>query len=383
MNTTAKVIVGVIVVVLVIWGLASWSGQPAEAPGPATTTTTEPIKIGFIGPLTGDAANIGQNARAAVEIAVSEVNAAGGISGRPLAVIYEDGQCSGTEAANAANKLINIDKVPVILGGACSGETSAFTGLAEQTKTTVLSYCSSAPSITTAGDFIFRDYPSDTFQGAFAAKYIKEVLKKSKVAVLYVKSDWGAGIKNVFVTEFKKLGGTVLVEEGYEQTARDLRTNLTKIKTAKPELVYFLGYTEASIPGLKQAAELKLNVPIFGGDAWDDSKIWTEAGAAGEGAMYSVVSANPSESFKTSMREKIGNDEIAVCTPTAFDGLKLLVGVLAKVGPDGTAIKNELYQTTYTGGISSSEIRFDQNGDLIGANYLVKVVKNGKAEELK
>lgn len=383
MNTTTKVIVGIIVVVLVIWGLASWSGQPAEAPSGSTPAATEPIKIGFIGPLTGDAANIGQNAKAAVEIAVAEINAAGGANGRPLAVIYEDGQCSGTEAANAANKLINIDKVPVILGGACSGETSSFAGLAEQTQTTVLSYCSSAPAITTAGDYIFRDYPSDTFQGAFAAKYIKETLKKSKVAVLYVKSDWGAGIKDVFVIEFKKLGGVVLVEEGYEQTARDLRTNLTKIKTAKPELVYFLGYTEASIPGLKQAAELKLNAPIFGGDTWDDSKIWTEAGAAGEGAMYSVVSANPSESFKTSMREKIGNDEIAVCTPTAYDGLKILAQVLAKVGLDSTAIKNELYQTVYRGGISSQEIKFDSNGDLIGANYIVKVVKDGKAGELK
>ncbi|MBI2097953.1 MAG: ABC transporter substrate-binding protein [Candidatus Vogelbacteria bacterium] len=383
MNTTAKVISGLVVVILVIWGLTSWSGKPAEAPAPAGGGTSEPIKIGFIGPLTGDAANIGQNAKAAVEIAVAEVNAAGGVGGRPLAVIYEDGQCTGTEAANAANKLINIDKVPVILGGACSGETSSFTGLAEQTQTTVLSYCSSAPSITNAGDYIFRDYPSDTFQGAFAAQYIKEGLKKSKVAVLYVKSDWGTGIKDVFVQEFKKLGGAVLAEEGYEQTARDLRTNLTKIKSAKPELLYFLGYTEASIPGLKQAAELKLNLPIFGGDAWDDSKIWTETVSAGEGAMYSVVSAAPSESFKTSMRVKIGNDEIAVCTPTAYDGLKILAQVLTKVGPNGSAIKNELYQTVYRGGISSSEIRFDQNGDLVGANYIVKVVKNGKAEELK
>ncbi|MBI4136109.1 MAG: ABC transporter substrate-binding protein [Candidatus Vogelbacteria bacterium] len=384
MNSTVKVILGIVVVILVIWGLTSWSGKPAEAPGPAgSPVSTEPIKIGFIGPLTGDAANIGQNAKAAVEIAVAEVNAAGGINGRPLNVIYEDGQCSGTEAANAANKLINIDKVPVILGGACSGETSSFTGLAEQTKTAVLSYCSSAPSITNAGDYIFRNYPSDTFQGAFAAQYIREGLKKSKVAVLYAKSDWGTGIKDVFVQEFKKLGGTVLAEEGYEQTARDLRTNLTKIKSANPEALYFLGYTEASIPGLKQASELKLAVPIFGGDAWDDSKIWTEVGSAGEGAMYSVVSANQSEAFKASMRGKIGNDEIAVCSPTAYDAVKLLSVVLATAGPDGTAIKDELYKTVYRGGVSSSEIRFDQNGDLVGANYIVKVVKNSKAEELK
>ena|SRR3989344_4856 len=378
MNSTVKVILGVIIVVLIIWGLATWLKSPV-----APSTTAEPIKIGFIGPLTGDAANIGQNAKAAVEIAVSEVNAAGGINGRPLEVIYEDGKCNGKDAANAANKLINIDKTPIILGGACSSETSSFTGLAEQTKTAVLSYCSSAPTITAAGDYIFRDYPSDTFQGAFAANYIKNVLQKTKVGVLYVKSDWGSGIKDVFATEFKKLGGTVVAEEGYEQTARDLRTNLSKIKVANPDALYFLGYTEATIPGVKQAQELKISVPIFGGDAWDDSKIWTEVGAAGEGAMYSVVSAKPSSVFKDNMRSKINSDEIAVCTPTAYDGLKLLAQVLLKTGPDGTAIKNELYRTVYRGGVSADEIKFDQNGDLIGANYIVKKIINNVATEVK
>src|SRR3989344_9675955 len=278
MNSTAKIILGVVVVILIIWGLVSWSGKPAVAPAPVGGGTSEPIRIGFIGPLTGDVANIGQNAKAAGENAVAEVNAAGGINGRTLDVIYEDGQCSGTEAANAANKLINIDKVPVILGGACSGETSAFTGLAEQTKTAVLSYCSSVPAITEAGDYIFRDYPSDLYQGAFGADYIFNKLGKKKVAVLYAKSDWGSGIKDVFIDSFKKLGGTIVAEEGYEQTARDLRTNLTKIKTANPEVVYFLGYTEASIPGLKQVKELGLKAVLFGGDAWDDSKIWSEVG---------------------------------------------------------------------------------------------------------
>lgn len=370
---TKKIVVAV-VVVLVLWGIY------ALVKGPSAPVLTGPVKIGFIGPLTGDAANLGQNIKAAVEIAVTEVNAAGGIAGQPLEVIYEDGQCTGKVASNAANKLINIDKVPVILGGACSGETSSFTGLANQTKTAVLSYCSSAPAITDAGDYIFRNYPSDTFQGAYAAEYLYKTLKKKNVAVLYVKSDWGAGIKDVFIQSFKKLGGTVAAEEGYEQTSRDLRTQLTKVKSTNPEMVYFLGYTEASIPALKQAKELGLNAPFFGGDAWDDSKIWSSVGAAGESAMFTVVSALPSPEFKTAMETKVGNNEIGVCTPTAYDGLKLLAKVLGRVGPDGEKIKNELYKTSYSGGVSSEKIEFDKNGDVKGANYVVKVVKNGKAE---
>ena len=376
-SSVAKTVIWLVVLVLIVGGLIVWGSRGG------TKAAKEPIKIGFIGPLTGDAANIGQNAKAAVEIAVGEVNAAGGITGRSLEVVYEDGKCNGKDASSAANKLINVDKVPVILGGACSGETSSFTGVAEQSKTVVLSYCSSAPAITQAGDYIFRDYPSDLYQGAFGANHIFTTLGKKKAAVLYVKSDWGSGIKDVFVDNFKKLGGTIVAEEGYDQTARDLRTSLTKIKAARPEVLYFLGYTEASVPGIKQAQDLGLKAALFGGDAWDDSKIWTQVGKAGESAMYSVVSAPLNDQFKASMKAKVGNDEITACTPTAYDGLKLLAGVIGKVGVNGEAIKNELYQTVYTGGVSAAEIKFDQNGDPVGANYVVKVVKDGKAEVLK
>lgn len=377
MNQTIKWIVGIIVVVAVV-AIGYFMFK-----GPSEPVLTEPIKIGFVCPLTGDVANIGQNARAAVEISVREVNEAGGINGRPLEVIYEDGQCAGKTASNAANKLINVDKVSLILGGCCSGETSSFAGAAEQSKTVVLSPCSSAPSISQAGDYIFRNYPSDLYQGSFGAEYVYNKLDKKNVAILYVKSDWGNGIKDVFSKKFNELGGTVVAEEGYEQTSRDLRTQLTKIKAANPELVYFLGYTEASIPGIKQAKELGLNAPLFGGDAWDDSKLWTDTGAAGEGAMYSVMYVPLNNDFKAKMRAKIGNDEITVCAPQAYDAVKLISKVIAKVGTNAEAIKNELYKTSYIGGVSASEIKFDSNGDLIGANYIVKVVQNGKAVEVK
>lgn len=341
------------------------------------------INLGFIAPLTGDAANIGQNAKAAVEVAVEEINASGGVDGKTVNVIYEDGKCTGKDAANAASKLINADKVSVILGGACSGETSAFTGLAEQTKTVVLSYCSSAPAITNAGDYIFRNYPSDTFQGSYAAEYLKNTLNKSKVAVMYVKSDWGVGIKDVFKERFTALGGSIVAEEGYEQTAREFRTTLSKLKTSGADVIYFLGYTEASIPALKQAKELAVNLQFFGGDAWDDSKIWTDAGASGEGAMYTVVSANPSDSFKSALAKKVGSSEVGVCSPTAYDAMHIIAKVIAEVGNDSVKIKDALYKINYTGGVSSESIKFDQNGDLVGANYIVKKVAGGVASEIK
>ena len=228
----------------------------------------ENIKIGFIGPLSGDVASMGQSAKAAVELAVEEINSNGGVSGRPLEVIYEDGKCEPKDSTSAANKLVNIDGVAVIIGGLCSGETLAAAPIAEIGKTVLLSYCSSNPKITEAGDYIFRDYPSDAFQGKVAAEKIYNELNAKNVAILYCLGDWCVGIKDVFKKRFGELGGSITIEEGYEQDARDLRTQITKIKDSKPDLIYFLGYTEASIVGLKQLKEMGVEIPKFGGDAW-------------------------------------------------------------------------------------------------------------------
>ena len=232
MDKTTKIIVWIIVIgIIVAGGYFIMKSQSSNSNGP--------IKIGFIAPLTGDAASVGLNEQSAVELAVGEVNKAGGINGRPIEMIYEDGQCSGAPASDAANALINIDKVPVILGGACSAETMSFTSAAEQSKTVVLSPCSSNPDITNAGDYIFRDYPSDNYQGTFAANYIFTTLGKKKIAVLYTQDDWATGIRAVFESEFQKLGGTIVADESVQKSSTDLRDQLTKIKTANPELIYF------------------------------------------------------------------------------------------------------------------------------------------------
>ncbi len=369
----AVVIIIVVVLIVILSGSKNQEGA----------TDKSPITIGFVGPLNGDLANLGLNAKSAVEIAVDEVNGAGGINGRPLQVIYEDGKCNGADASQAGNKLINVDHVPVILGGACSGETLAIAPIAEQTKTTMLSYCSSAPKVTEAGDYIFRDYPSDTYQGSYGAKFVKEQLGKTKVAILNVKTDWGDGIAGVFKKSFTEMGGTIVAEESFEQTSHDLRAQLAKIKAAKPELVYFLSYTDASIPGLKQAADMKLNVPMLGGDAWDDPKIWADVGTIGEGAMYTVVSAAHGDTLGAKLKAKTGSEEVIACTPGAYDGIYILADIMKKVGTDSTAIKNALYQTNYKGGVSSDEIKFDINGDVVGANYVVKVVKAGMAAPME
>ena len=345
-----------------------------DANKPLVDNGEGPIKIGFIGPLTGDASSLGENARAAVTLAAQEINTEGGINGRSLEVIYEDGQCTGAVANNAAQKLINIDKVTAIIGGLCSAETSAFVPLAVSSRVPTISNCSSAPALTDAGDYFFRVYPSDSFQGVFAAEYIKNTLGKNKAAVLYTTDDWGTGLQETFKKSFEELGGEIVAVEGFAKTDRDLRTQLSKIKAANPEAVYFLGFTEASIPGIRQAKELGINVPIVGGDAWDDATIWDSVGSDGEGLRFTVV-AVPEDAEFTAKLESAGGT-MSICAPQAYDATYIYKNVIEKVGTDRQAIKDELYNVRDFQGVSGV-ISFDENGDLEQANYAIKIIRDG------
>lgn len=337
------------------------------------------IRIGSVGPLTSDLAYIGENMKAAVELASEEINAAGGIKDKKIEIIYEDGKCDPKEAANAANKLINIDKVTAIIGGLCSSETLAMAPLAEKSKVILLSAGSTNPGITSAGDYIFRNVPSDSFQGVYAARYVKTKLNKNRVALLKCLSDWCLGVNDSFKAEFVKLGGEIVGEEAFPQDSRDLRGQLVKIKSANPELVYFVSYTEGTIVGLRQMRELGIKAPVFGADAWSDPKIWESVKGDGEGAMY-LEPANKAypQSFVDALSKKTGGREINVYAPRAYDALKILASVMEIAGTDIDLIKKGIYNVADYKGIADN-YTFDANGDIMNADYSVREVRGGKA----
>jgi branched-chain amino acid transport system substrate-binding protein len=343
----------------------------------------ETVRIGFIGPLTGDLAYAGVNMKEAVEIARDEINEKGGINGKKIEVIFEDGKCGPKEAANAGNKLINVDGVTAIIGGVCSSETLAVAPLAEKSKVILISAASTNPAITQAGDYVFRDVPSDAFQGIYAARFIKLNLNKSQAAILKCLSDWCMGVSDSFKAEYQRAGGSIVAEESFPQDSRDLRSQLVKIKAAKPQLVYFVSYTEASIVGLKQMKELGVKANAFGADAWSDPKIWESAGANGEGAMW-VEPANKAypPGFVDAMRKKAGDKVINVYAPRAYDAMKMLAMVMEKAGTDTRQIKKGLYEIRNYQGIADN-YTFDANGDITAASYVVRTYRGGKMTDAR
>ena len=343
-----------------------------------TSETKGNIKIGLIAPLTGDVASIGQGTKSAAELAVSEINSAGGVNGRMLTLISEDGKCDGKESVSAVTKLINIDKVDAIVGGTCSSETVAAAPIAEKAKIVMLSPVSSSPALTTAGDYIFRDYPSDSFQGAKAADFTVNTLKAKNIAVLSCMSDWCQGIQQVFKDKAVSLGATIVADERYDdKTTKDLKTQLTKIKATNPDLLYFLGYTDGTVIGLKQAKEIGLNTKILGGDAWGDPKVVVGAGYAAEGTMYLIPASVSNVSFDSAFEKATGSKEVTIGSRESYDAVKILAQVMKEVGTNGTKMKNALYKVQGYQGVSGN-ISFDQNGDLSSASYDIKIVKDGK-----
>lgn len=367
---------------LKVWGAAGLAllvlvggGCAAKKSVTETPKDTSPIKIGWMGPLTGDVATIGVATKQAAELAVKEINDAGGVDGRQLVLVAEDAGCDAKTASNAGNKLINVEKVTAIVGGFCSGETLAVAPVAEQTKTVMVSPASTAPSITTAGDYIFRVVPSDSYQGKFAANYVYNTLNKRKAAVLFAKADYTEALAGVFAEEFKKLGGEVVLTDSFLQTARDLKTQLSKIKDSGADVLYFSTYTEAGVAGLKQAQELGLNIQIVSADPMDDPKFYGAQGA--EGGIYTKPVSLTNEDFKTKFMAAYNAKEVSVYVPQTYDTVKLLAAAMAKSGSNTEALKTELYNVKNYEGVSG-KIGFDQNGDVTTADYEVYKVVDGK-----
>jgi len=164
------------------------------------------IKIGVILPLTGDAAKYGQSAKKGMKLAVDEINNKGGINNQRVILIIEDSQGQVKNGVSAFNKLITIDKVPIVVGELLSSITLAIAPIANEKKIIVLSPASTAPKITEAGDYIFRNVASDIVEGQIMAEYAFNKLQYKKIAILYINNDYGDGLRNSFKQKIISLG---------------------------------------------------------------------------------------------------------------------------------------------------------------------------------
>ena len=245
----------------------------------------DPIKIGEIATVTGDFAAYGVAEAESVKIAVEEINAAGGVLGRPLEVIMYDCRTQQEDMVNAARRLVEQDKVTAVIGPSGSGLCIAAASVFNRGKVPHLGTLPTNPNVTVdeAGKvrpYNFRICFLDPYQGAIMAQFANKDLKATKAALLYdVSSDYSQGQREFFIKSFEAAGGKIVADEGFRGEDVDFRSQLTNIKDSGADvLIYpFMG---KSLPlAVKQARELGIALPIVGGDGYGDF-MWEIAGDA-------------------------------------------------------------------------------------------------------
>ncbi|XXF79228.1 ABC transporter substrate-binding protein [Myxococcaceae bacterium GXIMD 01537] len=358
--------------------------QAAEAPAPGGPPEGDVILLGEVGSLTGSEATFGISARNGIELALNEANAAGGVRGKKLAVRVYDSQGRPEEAAQAVTRLITQDKVALILGEAASSVSMAMAVKAQAARVPMITPTSTNPAVTEKGDYIFRVCFIDPFQGFVMAKFAREHLKLSRVAVLQDnKSDYSVGLTKVFNQKFKELGGEVVATESYSKGDTDFRAQMTALRRMKPEAVFVPGYyTDVGIIA-RQARELGLTVPLLGGDGWESDKLFELGGSALEGSYFSNHYAvdNPDPVLKTFLakyQKAYGAvpDSVAAL---AYDAALVAIEAM-KRAPDlsGPALREAIAQTKDFPGVAG-RITLNAQRDAVKQAVVLKVA-NGKTE---
>lgn len=338
------------------------------------------IKIGFIGPLSGDAAAYGVDTLNGVKMKIEELNAAGGIDGKQIVLVAEDSKCNGADAASAAQKLASVDKVTGVIGGACSSETLAAAPIFEAAKIVEISTLSSSPEVTKAGDFIFRDYPSDALKTKAMAQYFK---KKgfTKVAIIAENTDFCAGFRDSLKKDF----GAFVFDESVEPGTKDYRSLMTRLKKLDFDVFVADGQSPATIALMvAQMREQGLKQLAITHDAGQTAETITVGGDAVEGFQAINVPAIGDETdFGKKVLAKYGPPRGAIAfVGHAYDAAGVLAAAIGNAGTDGAAIRDYLYALPLYDGVVG-KFHFDKNGDVVGINYKLIEVQKGKWVELQ
>jgi branched-chain amino acid transport system substrate-binding protein len=233
---------------------------------PLNVAAQDSIKVGIILPLTGGQAAFGEIEKNSFEMAVEEINAAGGIKGKKLELIFEDDTGKPEVARSAAEKLINKDKVVMLGGGYGSSETFAIAGVAQQSRMPFLVNTGSADKITEQKwEYVFRLNPPASDYPEGLESFLTEVVKPQTAVILYEDSNFGTSSSQSFEETCQRLGIKVLLKEGYSKGGVDFKPLLIKVKQANPDLVYMISYVMDAALLMNQSMELRLSPKLFVG----------------------------------------------------------------------------------------------------------------------
>lgn len=328
-------------------------------------------KVGAYLSLSGPDSTFGTDTRDGVELALSEVNAAGGIKGKKVKVLYEDDKSTAQEASQKVRQLIDRDKVVAILGEVASSRSMAGGLIANTSKIPMVTPSSTAVEVTKDREYVFRVCFTDDQQGDVAARFVFETMKKKKAALFYAAQDnYSSGLANSFKLSFKKAGGEVVIDKGYQKGETNFTTYLNELKAANADIIFTPVYYNDMVQIARQAKQVGIPGSAFvGGDGWDSEDLISGAGAELEGAYFTNHYAPDvpwpnSAAFVKAFQTKYKHEPSSL-SAQGYDSAKLLFDAMMRA-KDGTpeAIKVALAETkNFAGATGSLTIDKDHNAN--------------------
>ncbi|MGA2764671.1 MAG: ABC transporter substrate-binding protein [Spirochaetia bacterium] len=347
------------------------------------------LKVAILAPLSGPVPTFGVSTRDGALLAIDEWNAKGGVLGLKITPIVEDSQCTPDPSVNAANKVINQDKVHYIVGEVCSKASIPISEIANAAKVIQISPTSTNVAVTVdksgaTKPYIFRACFIDPFQGKVGATFAFNSLKAKKAFVLVDQGNaYVIGLAQNFESTFTQLGGKIVGKENYTGTDTDFSAILAKVKSAKPDVVYLPDYYNVVNLATKQAKEKGITAPFMGGDGWDSSDLDVKAADGGYYTNhYDASDPRPEvqnflkaygDKYKDASGKPIVPDALATL---AYDAANLLLQGIQNAGADNTdKVKAALEAITFNA--VSGKITIDAQHNPVKGAVIIHV-KGGK-----
>ena len=336
------------------------------------------IKIGAVTCLTGELSTFGVSSKQGADLAVGEINRAGGVLGQKIDLIMEDNGSKPGETATILRKFISQDKVSAILGDLTSSATMEGAPIAQAAKIPMLTPSATNVAITKIGDYIFRSCFVDPFTGRIMAKFALDQLKaKQAIVITDVKQDYSVGLTDAIRQYFVANGARISGKYSYSSGDTNFRTQLTAARMVHPDVIFLPGYyTEAALI-LRQARQLGINCPFVGGEGWDSPALIRIAGKSADGNYYanhfSADDPNPRvQKFVQDYRAKFGSVPDALAA-LWYDGAHLMAQALQRAGStDPAKIRDALAETRDFEGVTG-RISIDENRNAAKSGVILKI----------
>lgn len=350
------------------------AGLLAGLAGPAAAD----IRIGFAAPLTGQLAAVGEQLRLGTDQAVADINAAGGVLGRPLVVSVADDGGVPAQAVAVANRLVT-EGVVMVVGHLQSGTTIPASQVYGDEGVVVITPTATSPAVTEGGtDLVFRTCGRDDQQGDVAGAWLAANFAGKRVAVIHDQTTYGQGLADATVAAMAAKGlapvftGTLAVGE------RDFTALVTSLRAASVDAVYFGGlYTEAALL-VRQSREAGLQAQFVSGDTLASEEFWTIAGPAGEGLVmtFSADARNAAAARPVLERFRARGVEPGAYTLYAYAAVQVWAQAAAKAGSaQGPKVAAALRDGEYATAIGP--IAYDAKGDRTRTDYVMYRWSNG------